>query len=150
VSPADFSRNSFVNDGILRKYRFAVSVTGEYSTFHINRAISAGTLSSSATDAQKKDAVLAAIVTTIDRLNTVYEVDFGVTLELVSSERNAIYLNANSDPFDNGSQGQMMNANTNALNTSIGSGNYDGGHVFSTFPGGGVSGLTDAGDGMRE
>ena len=139
--PSDFSRNSYVNDGILRKYRFAVGTTGEYSAFHVNRAINAGTIPSNPTDAQKKDAVLAAVVTTVDRLNTVYEVDFGVTLELVSNERNAIQLDAANDPYDNGDQMQMLNANTSALNTAIGSANYDGGHLFSTYPGGGVSGL---------
>ena len=139
--PSDFSRSSFVNDGVLRKYRFAVGTTGEYSTYHVNRAIAAGTIPSNPTDAQKKDAVLAAVVTTIDRLNTVYEVDFGVELELVSNERNAIQLDAANDPYDNGSQSQMLGANTNALNAAIGSSNYDGGHLFSTYPGGGVSGL---------
>ncbi len=143
--PSSFSKISLVNDGKLRKYRFAVSTTGEYSIYHVNRAINAGTIPSNANDNQKKDVVLAAIVTTIDRLNTVYEVDFGIELELVASERNAIYLNPNTDPFDNSNpyaaadQRQIMRANTNALNNTIGSNNYDGGHAFTTFPGGGVS-----------
>jgi len=140
-TPTNFSKSSLVNDGVLRKYRFAVGTTGEYSAYHVNRAINAGSIPSNATDTQKKDAVLAAVVTTIDRLNTVYEVDFGVELVLVSNEKNAIQLDAANDPYDNGDQMQMLNANTNALNAAIGSSNYDGGHLFSTYPGGGVSGL---------
>ena len=130
-----------IDDGILRTYRFAVGTTGEYSQFHVNRAINLGIIPSNATDAEKKTVVLAAVTETIDRVNSVYERDFGVTLELVPNETDAIFLDPNTDPYDNSDIISMLNNNTNVLNTQIGSANYDGGHLFSTYAGGGISGL---------
>ena len=129
------------NDQILRTYRFAIGTTGEYSQYHVNRAINLGIIGNNATDAQKKNVILAAVAVTVDRLNTVYERDFGISLELVSNEKNAIYLNPNTDPYDNSDIMSMLNANTGALNTAIGANNYDGGHLFTTYQGGGISGL---------
>ncbi len=130
-----------IDDGLLRTYRFAVGTTGEYSLFHVNRAINLGIIPSNATDAQKKAVVLAAVTETIDRVNTVYERDLGVTLELVPNETDAIFLNPNTDPYDNSDIMSMLSNNTNVLNTYIGASNYDGGHLFSTYAGGGISGL---------
>ena len=130
-----------IDDGLLRTYRFAVGTTGEYSQFHVNRAVNLGIIPSNATDAQKKTVVLAAVTETIDRVNSVYERDFGVTLELVPNETDAIFLDPNTDPYDNSDIISMLNNNTNVLNTQIGSANYDGGHLFSTYAGGGISGL---------
>ena len=62
------------NDGTLRRYRLALACTGEYAQFHINdQDISPG-----ATDAVKKAAVLAAMNTTMTRVNGIYETDLGV------------------------------------------------------------------------
>ena len=130
-----------IDDNLLRTYRFAVGTTGEYSEFHVNRAVNMGVIPANATDAQKKSVVLAAVTETIDRVNSVYERDFGVTLELVANETNAIFLNPNTDPYDNSDIMSMLNGNTGVLNNHIGSSNYDGGHVFSTYAGGGISGL---------
>jgi hypothetical protein len=130
-----------INDEILRTYRFGVGTTGEYSAYHINRAINAGIISANASDSQKKDVVLAAVTVTIDRVNSIYERDFGVLLTLVSNERDVIFLDANSDPYNNDDIISMLNNNTNVLNTNLGSANYDGGHLFSTYPYGGVSRL---------
>jgi len=130
-----------IDDGVLRTYRFAVGTTGEYSEYHVNRAVNLGIIPSNATDAQKKNVVLAAVTETIDRVNSVYERDFGVTLELVSNETDAIFLDPDTDPYNNSDIISMLNGNTNVLNTHIGSANYDGGHLFSTYAGGGISGL---------
>jgi hypothetical protein len=138
----DITTNSTrIDDGLLRTYRFAVGTTGEYSQYHVNRAINAGIITSNASDSEKKNVVLAAVAVTIDRVNSVYERDFGVTLELVPNETNAIFLDPNNDPYDNSDIMSMLNGNTNVLNTQIGSNNYDGGHLFSTYAGGGISGL---------
>ncbi|MCD6542902.1 MAG: hypothetical protein J7K34_00180, partial [Flavobacteriaceae bacterium] len=59
------------NDLKLRTYRLALAATGEYSEFHINRA----GLDDTATDAEKKAAVLAAMTTAMTRVNAVYEND---------------------------------------------------------------------------
>ena len=100
-----------------------------------------GIITTNATDAEKKNVVLAAVTETIDRVNTVYERDFGVTLELVQNETDAIFLDANNDPYDNSDIISMLYDNTNVLNNHIGASNYDGGHLFSTYAGGGISGL---------
>ena len=128
-------------DGVLRTYRYAVGTTGEYSQYHVNLAIQAGVIPSNATNAQKKAVVLAAVTTTVDRLNTIYERDLGIHLALVSTEDQVIFLDPNTDPYDNTDIISMLNNNTNVLNQYIGVNNYDGGHLFSTYPGGGISGL---------
>ncbi len=128
-------------DGVLRTYRYAVGTTGEYSQYHVNLAIQAGVIPSNATNAQKKAVVLAAVTTTVDRLNTIYERDLGIHLALVSTEDQVIFLDPNTDPYDNTDIISMLNNNTNVLNQHIGVSNYDGGHLFSTYPGGGISGL---------
>jgi len=135
--PATDLRSPLIEDEVLRTYRFAVGVTGEYSQFHVDRA----GLDNTATDDEKKNVVLAAIVVTIDRINSVYERDLGVLLELVSTEKDVIFLDPNTDPYDNDDIMSMLNANTSVLNNYLGSNNYDGGHLFSTYPGGGISGL---------
>jgi len=137
----DINQARRINDHILRTYRFAIGTTGEYSQYHVNRAINLGIIGNNATDAQKKDVVLSAVTVTVDRLNTVYERDFGINLELVNNERNAIFLDSNTDPYDNSDIMSMLNGNTSALNNAIGINNYDGGHLFTTYPGGGISGL---------
>jgi len=136
LPPVDL-KSALIDDEILRTYRFAVGVTGEYSQFHINRA----GLSNTASDTDKKNVVLAAIVVTIDRINTIYERDLSVLLELVPNETDVIFLDPATDPYDNSDIMSMLNDNTTVLNNNIGAANYDGGHLFSTYPGGGISGL---------
>ncbi len=140
--PIDLHKSSpKIDDEVLRTYRFAVGTTAEYSQYHINRAINLGVIDANATDAQKKDVVLAAVTVTIDRLNSVYIRDFGVMLELVPNEREVIFLDPNTDPYDNSDIISMLNNNTTVLNDHIGVNNYDGGHLFTTYPGGGISHL---------
>ncbi len=129
-----------ISDELLRTYRFAVATTGEYSQYHINLAIDNGIISNDATDDQKKDIVLSAVTVTIDRVNSIYERDFGVSLQLVSTEKNVIFLDPDNDPYDNTDIIAMLNDNTNIINQYIGFDNYDGGHLFSTSNGG-ISGL---------
>ena len=104
----------------LRTYRLAVSATGEYTQFH------GGSVS----------LAMAAIVTTISRVNMIYERDFAVTLTLVSNNSQVVYTNANTDPFTNGNPNAMIQENPGVLNSKIGSLNYDIGHVFGTNSGG--------------
>ena len=112
------------NDGNMRRYRLALACTGEYATFH------GGT----------KPLVLAAMVTSINRVNGVYEREFAVTMQLVPNNDTLIYLDGLTDPYSNNNGDQMLGQNKTACNNRIGSANYDIGHVFSTG-GGGIAGL---------
>ncbi len=119
-SEAGLSAATPYNDCEIKTYRLAVAATGEYTQFH------GGTVS----------LALAAIVTTVNRVNMVYEREFSVTLELIDNTDDLIYTNPSSDPYTNGSPGNMIVENQTNTNTVIGSFNYDIGHVFGTNSGG--------------
>ncbi|WP_075341610.1 reprolysin-like metallopeptidase [Tenacibaculum agarivorans] len=98
------------DDGILRTYRIAVSTTGEYGSYH------GGTVAQT----------LAAINTTMTRVNGLYESDFNVTMVVVANTDRVIYTNANSDPYTGSLNSQLQTTLTNR----IGEANYDIGHLF--------------------
>lgn len=106
----------------LRTFRVAIAATGEYSTFH------GGTV----------PLALAAIATTLNRVNGVYERDLSTRMVLVANNNLLIYTNAATDPYANTS-GDLA-ANQSNIDTLIGSANYDIGHLVGTG-GGGVAGL---------
>ena len=108
----------------LRVYRLALAATGEYTTFH------GGTVAGA----------LAAQVTTMNRVNGIYERDLAVRMDIIANNNLIIYTNAGSDPYTNNNGGTMLNENINNLNAVIGNANFDIGHVFSTG-GGGIAGL---------
>ncbi len=111
---SDSGRAGFNNadDGILRTYRLAVSTTGEYTAYH------GGTVAGA----------LAAINTTMTRVNGIYEVDFNITMVLISSTTSVIYTNASTDPYSSGGfNGQLQST----LTSVIGEPNYDIGHLFA-------------------
>ncbi len=108
----------------LRTYRLANAATGEYTAFH------GGTVASAQ----------AAIVTAYNRVNGIYEMELAIRLELVANNDLLIFTNSSSDPYNNSSASQMINANQDVLDDAIGNSSYDIGHVFSTG-GGGLAGL---------
>ena len=100
------------DDGILRTFRLAVSTTGEYTQYH------GGT----------KAQALAAINTTMTRVNGLFENDFNATMVLIANTDDVIYTNASTDPYSNGGfNSQVQNTLTNV----IGESNYDVGHLFA-------------------
>ena len=104
----------------LKTYRLALCATGEYTSFH------GGSVANAA----------SAQVTTMNRVNGVYERDMAVTMTIVSNNDNVIYTNAATDPFTNGNGGAMLAECQATCDNVIGSANYDIGHVFSTGGGG--------------
>ena len=110
--------------GQLRQYRLANAATGEYTQFH------------GGTQAQGQ----AAIVTTVNRVNAVYERDFSARLNLVANNMNVVYTNGAMDPYTNNNCVTMLGENQTNIDAVIGTANYDIGHVFSTG-GGGVATL---------
>ncbi len=115
----------FQGDCQLRRYRLALACTGEYATFH------GGT----------KLLVLAAMNTTMNRVNGVYETDLDITMQIIANNDLLIFLNANTDPYTNNDGATMLGQNITTCNNVIGIANYDIGHVFSTG-GGGIAGLS--------
>ncbi|MGB0881625.1 MAG: reprolysin-like metallopeptidase, partial [Vicingaceae bacterium] len=104
----------------LRTYRLAVAATGEYTTFHGGTVVLAQ----------------AAQVTSMNRVNQMFERDAQITMTIVANNNLIIYTNGASDPYTNGSGGAMLGENQTNVDAVIGSANYDIGHVFSTGGGG--------------
>ncbi|MFM7174291.1 MAG: reprolysin-like metallopeptidase, partial [Caldilinea sp.] len=118
---------------ILRTYRLAVAATGEYTQFQA-RDLTTPTV------AQMKAAALAAIVTTMNRVNGIYEREVSIHMTLIANNDALLYTDGASDPYTNNDGFAMLDENQNTLDAVIGNANYDIGHVFSTG-GGGVAQL---------
>jgi hypothetical protein len=98
----------------LRTYRAAIACTGEYATFH------GGT----------KALALAAIVTTLNRVNAIYINDLAIKMELVANNDLIVYTNSLTDPYTEGNSFAIIDQNKATLDARIGSANYDIGHCF--------------------
>lgn len=122
------------SDSRFRTYRLAMACTIEYAAFHINAAIAAGTLSQTATLAQKKAAVLAAMNVTVARVNSVYERDMSLRMQLVANNENIIFVDA--DSFTNDDAEFLIDESQAVIDGAIGNANYDIGHTVSTGGGG--------------
>jgi len=134
---SDPTPQSLVQDGQFRNYRLALATTMEYSRYHINRAgLSTGTT------AQKKEAVLAAMNTTMTRVNGVYEKTISLTMTMIAN--NDVLLSIDVDAygpgFTNTDGYALLDENQAFIDATIGSSAYDIGHIFSTG-GGGVAQL---------
>ena len=124
-----------ITDGRFRTYDIAIACTSEYSAYHGNTVAN----------------VLAAMNTTMTRVNSVFERDMGLRFQIVPSNNRLIYINGfnidstpDPDPYDNYSGSQMLSANTGNISGLITAAAYDIGHVFSTG-GGGIAGTGPCG-----
>ncbi len=113
-----------VNGAQKRTYRLALACTGEYAV-----AVCGST-------PPTKPLVLSAMVTSINRVNGVYERELGITMELVPNDTLVICLDGNLDPYSNNNGSSMKAQNQHTIDSAIGTLNYDIGHVFSTAGGG--------------
>ena len=104
----------------LRTYRLAMACTGEYAAFY------GGTISGA----------MAGIITTVNRVNGVYETECSIRLVLIANNNQIIYTNSSTDPYTNSNGSTMLGQNQNNIDNVIGSANYDIGHVVSTGGGG--------------
>ena len=124
------------DDGLLRIFRLALVCSGEYAQFHLNDQ----GIASDASDADKKAAVLSAMNTSMTRINGVYERDLGVRMEIVDNNDQVIFLDAATDAITDGNAGTMINQVQTICDNTIGTANYDIGHIFS-IGGAGLAGL---------
>ena len=111
-------------DCMFRQYRLALACTGEYATYHGGTKVSA----------------MAAMNVSMNRVNGIFEEEAGITMVIVADNDKVIFLNGATDPYDNDDAGAMLGQNQTVCDDSIGTANYDIGHVFSTG-GGGVASL---------
>ncbi|GAA3644698.1 reprolysin-like metallopeptidase [Flavivirga jejuensis] len=124
------------NDSKLRTFRLALASTIEYSEFHW---MAAG-LTAGDTEADKKTAVLAAMVVTINRVNTIYQRDLALKLILVD---NTDIIFIDSDNFTNNNANDLIDESQVEIDNAIMTANYDIGHTFSTG-GGGLASLNSS------
>ncbi len=108
----------------IKTYRLAMNADGEYTQFF-----------GGVTQA------LAAIATSINRINSVYELDVAVHLNMTYAKA---WPDPNTDPYTDSDGGAMLGENQTETDASVGDANYDMGHVFSTG-GGGVAALNSVG-----
>ena len=103
----------------LKTYRIAIACTQQYSNFH------GGTTEST----------LAGIVTTMNRVNQIYENEVAIRMILVDNNDELIEYSLNWG-MSNNNTGQLINQSQEVIEEFIGSDNYDIGHTFSTGAGG--------------
>lgn len=120
-SKASTAKNA--NDQLLRKFRLAVSTTGEYTAFF------GGT----------KAGALAGINTVVNRINEVFETDISATFEVVANTDVVVFTDATTDPYADVQDDWNSDVQT-TLTALIGEENYDIGHLFSPLTGSGVLG----------
>ena len=111
------SLNRDADDQILRTLRIAISTTGEYTNFWDDGDDTNG-------DAQED--ALAALVSTLNRTNEVFEVDMAITFQLVTGTE-IIYPTASTDPYTGSFNSQLQST----LTSEVGESNYDIGHLFN-------------------
>ncbi len=116
-------------DRKLRNFRIAIASTIEYSEFHWKAA----GLNDADAEVEKKDAVLAAIVTTMNRVNTIFQRDLAIKMTLVD---NSDIIFITEDNFSNNDTRELIDESQSVIDEAIGTANYDLGHTFSTGGGG--------------
>ena len=103
------------DDSKLRTFRLALSCTAEYAAYF------GGT----------KSLALAGMNNTLTRINGVFEKDFGVKLILIANNDAIIYTNPLTDPYSDSTSKTNWRTEIQAnLNSTIGTANYDIGHLL--------------------
>lgn len=118
------------SDGLFRTYRLAMACTIEYAAYHVTAAGLPGT----ATTAQKKAAVQAAMTVTMTRVGGVYEKDMSLRFQFVANNDAVIFIT--TDSFSNTNANALIGESQTVIDANIGSANYDIGHTVSTGGGG--------------
>lgn len=104
------------NDQQLRTLRIAISTTGEYTNFWDD---------GDAENGNAQEDALAQVVSTLNRINEVYEVDMAVAFTLVTGTE-IIFDNTSFDPYTGDFNSELQSE----LTGTVGEANYDIGHLF--------------------
>jgi subtilisin-like proprotein convertase family protein len=99
-----------------KSFKIAIAASGEYTEFWGDNNDQNGTNSEDA---------FAAVVSTINRLNEIMEVDLGIRLIIVS-DASLIYEDKTNDPFNSNFASEIHST----LSSLVGEENYDLGHLF--------------------
>jgi len=131
---------AFANGSAIRTYRLAIATTGEWAR---------GTTTS--TDPITiRTAALAAMMTSVNRVDGIFRREIAVSLQLVnpsitSETTNIIFDNPATDPYDNSDNIAQLKINQSTLDTRVTTPAYDVGHLYGTG-GGGVASSPSACD----
>ncbi|HET7463848.1 MAG TPA: M12 family metallo-peptidase [Longimicrobium sp.] len=113
-----------------RVFRLAVAATRDYVDFFRNRA------SQPISDDAARDSALKAIVETINLVQALYERELGIRFELTPRERELIFA-ADDGGYPHYQVDSVLLARNQAvLDSILGPGSYDLGHVFTQSDGG--------------
>ena len=111
--------------GVLRTYRLAVATSHRY----VEAIHSLNDPSDPSSDPLEE--ALEAINRTVDRINSIYERDVGIHLNLVNDEPKIIHTDAATDPYHEDETDDKLRAlNQVQLTQLIGPNNYDVGQLF--------------------
>ncbi len=99
----------------LRTYRLAAAATAEYTAAYGSGSVSGG---------------LAAITTTINLVDAIYEREVAIRLTLIANNDAIIYTNGATDPYTHENIPSLISQNQTNLDAVVGNANYDVGHVF--------------------
>lgn len=112
------------NGSIKRYYRLAMSCTGEYAL---------NAVGPTATVPQ----TLSKIITTVNRVNGFYERELSVSMKLIATNDQILYVNPATDPYNcNTALNCLIGEVQNNVTAVIGAANFDIGHIVCTAGGG--------------
>lgn len=122
---------NFTHGAAIRTYRLAIATTGEWARSN-----------TASTDPQVvRTAGLAAMTTSVNRLDGIFRREIAVTLQLVNPSitndaANIIFDDPATDPYNNTDQEAQLNINQTTIDGRVGTANYDVGHLYGTGGGG--------------
>ncbi|HEX6716281.1 MAG TPA: M12 family metallo-peptidase [Pyrinomonadaceae bacterium] len=108
-------RPNVVSGSALRTYRLAVAATAEYTQTYGN-----GTVAGS----------LAAITTTMNLVNAIYQRELSIRMILIANEDSIIFTDTTTDGYTSDTVASLISENQTKLDSVISDSNYDIGHVF--------------------
>ena len=125
VTPRGGEKEWSASPAKLRVYRFACTTTGKFGE-----------------DYGTKEATLAKVVSTTNKLNAIYEADLAVRLKLIDEEDKLIFINSATDPFTGPTCADWLDQNTQVVINAIGSlDKLDIGHCFARYISGDAAGI---------